>query len=106
MVVVGNYVFFYLFSLVVVILQVSLELAQAQTLLRLTQHKSLLKVVVSDIQVDVVDRKWDMQGSVSVKSVAVLDHTTLGQCKDIRRHCARIITPVVIVTIATVQKHD
>ncbi len=32
-----------------------------------------------DIDADVTDRKWDTQGSVSLKGVAILDHITPGK---------------------------
>lgn len=39
----------------------------------------LLDIVISDIRADVVDRKWDTQGSVAMREVMVVDHITKGQ---------------------------
>ena len=61
-------------------MQVSLELTQTQTLRKLARQKTrcLLAVVITEINADVVDRKWDMQGAISIKGVAIFDHMTLG----------------------------
>ncbi|XP_064395949.1 intermembrane lipid transfer protein VPS13A-like isoform X2 [Halichondria panicea] len=36
----------------------------------------LLDILISDIRTDIEDRKWDTQGSVTMKEVAILDHIT------------------------------
>ena len=47
--------------------------------MRLTQEdKPVLDVVVGSIKADIINRKWDIQGSVTIKDVAILDYITLG----------------------------
>ncbi len=36
-------------------------------------------MIIRDIKADVVDRKWDTQGSVSIGEVAVKDYITVGK---------------------------
>ena len=43
-----------------------------------TSQSPLLDILISDIQADVIDRKWDTQGSITMREVAVLDHITTG----------------------------
>ena len=60
--------------------QVSLKLMQEQRAKKkLLQIKPLLEVVVMSIKAEVMDRKWDTRGSVSLKSADILDHITTGQ---------------------------
>ncbi len=60
--------------------QVSLKLTQVQQASnKVLKTTPLLEVLVMDIDADVTDRKWDTQGSVSLKGVAILDHITPGK---------------------------
>jgi len=59
--------------------QVSLKLTQEQRAGGIVaQATPLLEVVVMDINADVTDRKWDTQGNVTLKEVAIMDHITKG----------------------------
>ena len=46
---------------------------------KVVRQKPLLNVLVREIKADVVDRKWDTQGSVCMGEVDVLDYVTLGE---------------------------
>lgn len=43
------------------------------------KDKLLLSAQVNGIGAEINDRSWDLQGSVSVKEVLVLDHITKGK---------------------------
>ena len=67
----------------------SLECAIAfQIALKLTQmqgpsrefRQPLLDVIIRNMHADVVDRKWDTQGSVTMGNITVLDYITVGTC--------------------------
>lgn len=59
-----------------------------QVALKLTQMKGpsrefrqpLLDVIIRNMHADVVDRKWDTQGSVTMGTITVLDYITVGMC--------------------------
>lgn len=59
-----------------------------QVALKLTQMKGpsrefrqpLLDVIIRNMHADVVDRKWDTQGSVTMGTITVLDYITVGTC--------------------------
>lgn len=38
----------------------------------------MIDVIIGSMKADIVDRKWDTQGSVSMKEVAILDYITTG----------------------------
>ncbi len=59
--------------------QVALKLTKSELVKKVERQKPLLDVVVREMRADVVDRKWDTQGSVSIKAMEVLDYITLGQ---------------------------
>ena len=42
-------------------------------------EKPVLDVIIGSMKADIVDRKWDTQGSVSMKEVAILDYITTGK---------------------------
>lgn len=42
-------------------------------------ERPVLDVIIGCMKADIVDRKWDTQGSVSMKEVAVLDYITTGE---------------------------
>ena len=58
--------------------QVALQLTKTECVKKVERQTSLLEVVVREIRAEVVDRKWDTQGSVSLKAMEVLDYITLG----------------------------
>ena len=41
--------------------------------------RPLLDVVISNMKADVVDRKWDSQGSVAMGEISILDYITPGR---------------------------
>ena len=41
-------------------------------------EQPVLDVIIGSMKADIVDRKWDTQGSVSMKEVAILDYITTG----------------------------
>lgn len=43
------------------------------------EEQPVLDVIIGSMKADIVDRKWDTQGSVSMKEVAVLDYITTGE---------------------------
>ena len=42
-------------------------------------EKPVLDVIIGSMKADIVDRKWDTQGSVSMKEVVILDYITTGE---------------------------
>ena len=42
-------------------------------------EQPVLDVIIGCMKADIVDRKWDTQGSVSMKEVAILDYVTKGE---------------------------
>ena len=46
---------------------------------RFGEQLPLLDISVLGMNADVVDRLWDMQGSVTIHEVVILDYITLGQ---------------------------
>ena len=42
-------------------------------------EQPVLDVIIGSMKADIVDRKWDTQGSVSMKEVAILDYITTGE---------------------------
>ena len=60
-------------------LQVALKLTKSVHVKMVEQQTPLLDVVVRELYADVVHRKWDTQGSVSLEAMEILDHITLGQ---------------------------
>lgn len=61
-------------------MQVAVKLTQGEPARSASSQSPLLDIVIRDIQADVVDRKWDTQGSVTMREVVVLDHITPGMC--------------------------
>ena len=41
-------------------------------------EKPVIDIIIGSMKADIVDRKWDTQGSVSMKEVAILDYITTG----------------------------
>ena len=56
--------------------QVAVKLSQVQP--STGEQKPLLHIVVGNMKADVVDRKWDTQGSITMKSITILDYITKG----------------------------
>ena len=51
-------------------------------------RQPILDIIIRNMYADVVDRKWDTQGSVSMGEVTVLDYITVGTCGCIFPPCA------------------
>ena len=59
--------------------QIALKLTQMQGPSR-EFRQPLLDVIIRNMHADVVDRKWDTQGSVTMGNITVLDYITVGTC--------------------------
>lgn len=59
--------------------QIALKLTQMQGPSR-KFRQPILDIIIRNMYADVVDRKWDTQGSVSMGEVTVLDYITVGMC--------------------------
>ena len=57
--------------------QIALKLTQMQGPSR-EFRQPLLDVIIRNMHADVVDRKWDTQGSVTMGTITVLDYITVG----------------------------
>ena len=62
-----------------IVFQIALKLTQMQGPSR-EFRQPLLDVIIRNIHADVVDRKWDTQGSVTMGNITVLDYITVGTC--------------------------
>ena len=72
--------------------QIALKLTQMQGPSREFQQP-VLDIIIRNMYADVVDRKWDTQGSVSMGEVTVLDYITVGMCGCISPPCANFFPP-------------
>ena len=61
------------------LIQLALKLSKRTKVKKAVVLKPLIDVVVTEIMADVVDRKWDTQGGVSMKEIAVMDYITPGK---------------------------
>ena len=60
--------------------QIALKLTKVETGKKKGgEEKPVLDVIIGCMKADIVDRKWDTQGSVSMKEVAILDYITKGE---------------------------
>ncbi len=62
-------------------MQVAVKLTQGKQVHKKSTQSPLLDIVIRDIRADVKDRKWDTQGSVTMREVALLDYITPGMQK-------------------------
>ena len=60
-----------------IVFQIALKLTQMQGPSR-EFRQPLLDVIIRNMHADVVDRKWDTQGSVTMGNITVLDYITVG----------------------------
>ena len=86
------------FETVSLLFQIAVKLSQVEGV-EGGELRPLLDVVISNMKADVVDRKWDSQGSVAMGEISILDYITPG------RSCTqRNITCVNCRTICKVPK--
>ena len=63
------------------ILQISLKLTKVEPEKKKeTVEQPVLDVIIGSMKTNIVVRKWDTQGTVSIKEVAILDYITIGTC--------------------------
>lgn len=55
-----------------------MRLTKTERSKKATVEKPMIDIIIGSMKADIVDRKWDTQGSVSMKEVAILDYITMG----------------------------